>query len=285
VLQLSLIFIDSLGIILLDPPFEPLDTLGSKVLASSYRSFQCRPLFSDQDNGGLDKRGSYVDSVVEYLEHLNIRDHSDFHPLVVIKGVTYIVASEWITTNAYIERDLNTIEWMLESTKLDLEVFEKLLSKLFTHRRRIGKYASLVDNQAELFETGLPALWDNTTGSHLAKEALRDIRSNATQVRCVVKRNADRVGRSVDFLVSMMSVREGEQSVKQNHMLMFLTLVATFALPFNAVAAILGIQTKYGPENEGFWVFWAGSSAAWVCIAAVYMVMSLVKRFKRQREV
>jgi Mg2+ and Co2+ transporter CorA len=80
-----------------------------------------------------------------------------------------------------------------------------------------------------------------------------------------------------------MSVREGEESVKQNDNLTFLTLVATFVLPFNAVAAVLAIQTRYGPENEDFWVFWLVSICAWGCIWVVFWFVRWVKRPSRER--
>lgn len=58
------------------------------------------------------------------------------------------------------------------------------------------------------------------------------------------KWNEERVGRSADFVMSIMSVREGEQSVKQNESLNIPDLGGYFVLPFNAVPAVLAIQAR-----------------------------------------
>ncbi|KAK4121521.1 hypothetical protein N657DRAFT_108553 [Parathielavia appendiculata] len=287
------------GLVLLDPPFE-VDHAGQKehgeVMPSMHQAcvFHFAP-FDLRERDLLDDRSSYRKSLIHYLQHsLNLEARSDFHPLLVVRGVARIVASEWIVTNAHIERDINVIEWQLETmsaTVADVNLLQKVLTRLFTHRRRIGKYQALIEEQRDLLVQGddssMPDAW-LLEGRQLprdAGQAWRELQSDANQVHDLVTRNAERVGQLVELLMSIMSVREAGLSVKQNETLTFLALVATSALPFNAVAAVLAIQTRFGPEGESFWVFWAASLCTWGLVGSIYLLYPQVRRREVTREV
>jgi Mg2+ and Co2+ transporter CorA len=191
------------------------------------------------------------------------------HPLVILQDLYRIIASEWIAVTTYIERDLNTIEWRLEADEnVTLETYESFLGKLFILRRRIGKYKSLVDEQLELCRNQMPEGWGNSTTT---TEASIAIQNDLEQVQQLIGRNAQ----SVDLITTMMSVREGETAINQNERLGFLTVVATVVLPFNAVAAVLAIQTEYGPGQMKFWFFWVAAVAACLFIWLVFVLYRL----------
>jgi Mg2+ and Co2+ transporter CorA len=193
--------------------------------------------------------------------------------------------------NAYVQGDLNTIEWQLENllTKAaDAGVLQEFQSKLFIHRRRIALYQALIEEQRALLapnSDSMPAAWlpARRRLPSAAHQSLREMHADAKQVHDIVRRNAERVSQSVELLMSLMSVAEGKLSVKQNQTLTFLTFTATFALPFNAVAAVLGIQTRFGPESGSFWVFWAASLSVWGLIWLIYFLYRQIGQRKVPR--
>lgn len=203
------------------------------------------------------------------------------HPLEILQDLYHIIASEWITINTYIERDLNTIAWQLETEKpLSLDKLEGFLEQLFILRRRIFRYQSLVDEQLEIYRKQMPRSWDcsNNTlhGVYLA------IQDDLEQVQQAIGRNVDRISDSRELITSFMSVRAAEMSLLQNETLRFLTIVATVALPFNLVAAILAMQTEYGPGQGKFWIFWTTSLATFLCVWAGFGIYKVVTGIRRK---
>ena len=228
-----------------------------------------------------DSRETYRCSLVHCLEwNPNVQVVGVPHPLVILQDLYRIIASEWIAVNTYIERDLNTIEWRLEADEeLTLDIFESFLGKLFILRRRIGKYKTLVDEQLELCRNQLPRAWDS---SAIVTKASIAIQKDLEQVQQLIGRNTGRLAQSVDLITSIMSVREGKTSIEQNKRLGFLTVVATVILPFNTVAAILAIQTEYGPGQINFWVFWVAAAAACSFIWLLFVLYRLALHVSRQ---
>ncbi|CAM1504610.1 Fc.00g022010.m01.CDS01 [Cosmosporella sp. VM-42] len=153
------------AIVLLDPPFEARSGTGETDygarLQSAYRSFVRRPLPFEMRKKDTDTRTSYKDSLLHAFQHSSY-PLSELHPIFVLQSVARIVVSEWIATSAYVERDINTLEWRLETTDIGLEVFEKLLEKLFILRRRINKYQALIEDQSQAFKRYLPRTWTKT---------------------------------------------------------------------------------------------------------------------------
>lgn len=197
---------------------------------------------------------------------------------MIAQGINRIVASEWIATNLYIERDLNSMEWRLERNRVQIHVMENFLVKLFTLRRRIGKYAQLVDEQMRLFrEDHMPEAWT----AHLpvpAKGWLLAVQKDSAQVRDLVGKNAERISKTVDLITSIISVRESQESVDQNGSLKFLTIIATSVLPINAVAAIMALDGDYGPRGGKFWVFFVVSVSLTIFIWVIYGLFRLLKK-------
>lgn len=274
------------GIILLDPPFEESkktekENVFGQRQNSKYRSFISRPMPPQTEPKDMDYRETYRSSFVHCLKWSpTVQVAGIPHPLVILQDLYRIIISEWIAVNTYFERDLNTIEWRLEADEnVTLETFESFLGKLFILRRRIGKYKSLVDEQLELCRNQMPQAWGNSTTT---TEASIAIQNDLEQVQQLISRNVNRISQSVDLITTIMSVREGKTSIDQNETLGFLTVVATVVLPFNAVAAILAIQTEYGPGQMKFWIFWVAAVAACLFIWLVFVLYRLAIYIRTQ---
>ncbi|CVL13883.1 hypothetical protein FPRO06_09962 [Fusarium proliferatum] len=249
------------AIILVDSPFEPEDgeTMYGTRADSAYRSFICRPLPNEVKGRDQEPRSNYRASLAHIIMH-EFAQGGNFHPLIITQAVARIIASEWISTSAYIERDLNTLEWRLENDEPGMLTLESSLKKLFILRRRIRKYQGLVDEQLDLFRKYLPQAWI-ATYSPAAEKARAHAEGDFEQVRSTILDNAARLSDTLGLVTSMIQIRKGEQSAKQNDRLSFLTVIATIVLPFNALAAILGMQTSWGPGNPDFGRFWLISGA------------------------
>jgi Mg2+ and Co2+ transporter CorA len=215
-------------------------------MESVYRSFVSRPLPFEVKEKDIDSRESYMDSLVHYLRHSDVlkgRVHP--HPLLIIQGLARIIASEWIVVNTYIERDLNNIEWTLETENVTIEVFEGFIKRLFILRRRIGKYKTLLDDQLTLFLHQMPAYGDTAGNNTVEAQVFAGMKDDLVQVQGAIDRNTDRISQTLELITSIMSVRQGATSMTQNQTLGFLTILATVALPFNTIATIVGLQTDY----------------------------------------
>ena len=81
----------------------------------------------------------------------------------------------------------------------------------------------------------------------------------------------------------VLSSRLGEQSIQQNVLLGFLAVVATLAVPFSAVAGILGMQTTYGPGQVDFGKFWIISGIVIGVVFGIGIIFMLTFRFKLHR--
>ncbi|KAF2471666.1 uncharacterized protein BDR25DRAFT_313592 [Lindgomyces ingoldianus] len=251
------------GVILLDPPFESsqasLDRQRSK-----YRSFANLPL-PGQKKTPHDFRDTYLTSLLHCFRANEALKQANPSPIAVLQDVYRIVASEWIAVNAYLERDLNAIEWKFEQKTPDLDLLE-ILNKLFMLRRRTRKYQALVNDQLQL---RLPDHWQNNSAS--AQDLVRAaMKTDFEQVQDLIRANDDRITQTTNLITSVMSVLEGQKSVAQNKRLTFLTILAAIFVPFNGVAAILGMQTTFGPGGKHFWGFWAISVGIVTCSVLVY---------------
>ncbi|KAF5549526.1 translation initiation factor eIF-2B subunit delta [Fusarium mexicanum] len=244
---------------------------------SAYRSFICRPLPNEVRERDEEPRSNYQASLVHILRH-DFAQGSDFHPLVVTQAVARIIASEWISTSAYVERDLNTLEWRLENDEPGMLILESFLKKLFILRRRIRKYHGLIDEQLQLFRKYLPHAWI-ATDPPATEKTRAYMEGDFEQLRSTKLDNAARVSNTLGLVTSMIQIRKGEQSVKHNDRLSFLTVIATIVLHFNALAANLGMETSWDPGNPDFGKFWLISGATCASIWISYKSRSPQHRF------
>jgi Mg2+ and Co2+ transporter CorA len=197
------------------------------------------------------------------------------HPLIIIQGLVRIIAFEWLVVNTCIERDLNNIEWTLETENVTLEVFEGFIKRLFILRRRMGKYKTLVSDQLVLFQYQMPASWCTTCTSNTEERVFSGMKDDLVQVQRAIDRNTERIAQTLDLIKSIMSVREGETSITQNQTLGFLTVLVTVALSFNTIAIIVGLQTEYAPGKDNWSTYLIASTSTVGIIATVYTVLRL----------
>ncbi|KAH6708817.1 hypothetical protein BKA61DRAFT_659619 [Leptodontidium sp. MPI-SDFR-AT-0119] len=266
------------GVVLLDPAFEvddPGKALYGTRRESVYRSFVTNPQPFEAQERDIDSRDSYRDSIVHYLVHCQTAGAGYRHPLLILQGLARIITSEWLVVNTYVERDLNNIEWTLETENVTLEVFEGFIKRLFILRRRIGKYKTLVDDQLLLFQQQMPDSWAIESITDTESGVFNGMKGDLVQVQNAIGRNAGRVSQTLELITSIMSVREGESSIVQNQTLGFLTILATVALPFNTIATIVGLQTKYAPGEAKWGTYMIASSTAVGIIGTIYFLFRL----------
>ncbi|KAF2007283.1 hypothetical protein P154DRAFT_569168 [Amniculicola lignicola CBS 123094] len=277
------------GIILLDAPFD-IDhaKLSTKVKRqnSTYRSFIPQPVPKGPFTPDIDSRESYTTSLLHCLAQNADLRHERPHPICALQDLYRIVASEWIAVNTYLERDLNAIEWRLEGKTPSVATLDFFLSQLFIMRRRTRKYETLVDDH---LQTNLPSSWlspgsnQQTSSTAISTKVLRSIESDLAQVQVLIHRNNDRITQTVSLITSLMAVIEGKRARTLNQRLAFLTVLATIALPFNVLAAILGIQTVYGPGQKEFWVFGAVAGAITGVVLICYAVFLVLPNIREKK--
>jgi hypothetical protein len=136
-----------LGILLVDPPFK-LPEGGSQCLPPEYRSFiRERDFQNDAPVQNLPE--SNRETIVQYLERrlkgntkLLAAAKNDSFP--ILGDVYRLVASCWMVINEYINRELATIEDILEKGDPEFHDLNVYLKDLYIHRHRYARYDELI---------------------------------------------------------------------------------------------------------------------------------------------
>ncbi len=139
-----------LGIILVDPPFS-LPAGDTYCKPTGYRSFT--NIASSFDESDENVRSSSNREVI--AKHLSDRFsnnqsllESAMRDCFLILGDIYrLVASNWIVINEYVNRELATVEYILEKEEPGFRDLEMYLKDLYIYRRRCTKYDDCI-NQA-----------------------------------------------------------------------------------------------------------------------------------------
>ncbi|KAN0106747.1 hypothetical protein V8E51_009623 [Hyaloscypha variabilis] len=206
-------------------------------------------------NSAVHDRRSYRATLGKYLEQEpDLESPAAHHLMLVLQSAFRLVASEWIAASGYIERDINSIEWQLENEAVGIDGLKDFLNQLYVGRRRVRKYQELISGQLELL-----------------------------RARTAMENNFQRIAQTLQLITSVMQVLQGEQSIQQNVLLGFLAVVATLAVPFSAVAGILGMQTTYGPGQVDFGKFWIISGIVIGVVFGIGIIFMLTFRFKLHR--
>ncbi|KFA46591.1 hypothetical protein S40293_11387 [Stachybotrys chartarum IBT 40293] len=273
-------------IILLDPPFRAQSGDYGEIKDSVYNPI-VRHLTPHAGAGSsvhpvpLTRRG--IDLMAHYLtcdflgQGVGIPSVSS-----VLRDLVLMISYEWTNVATYFERDLNTIEWRLERDSLPIEALAEMQQRLFSNRRRLRKYKQLLDGQiASLQDDCLPANFAISNPAHHSQghEQLETspINAHLVEARQLMEQNHARLLESLELIASLISVRQGILSLSQNRNLGFLALVATWALPFNVFAAVLGMQTElgYGQSRWNLFLILACSTAALLSLAYLVYVWSI----------
>ena len=271
--QASLNFADEAGLVLLDPQFQtrelhippqpPFSVFCSDVLVKT-----------STDPSSSSRTPSLMDALVQFLRHpVHDERASDIKPATVVEGLSQLVAAEWIATSQFIERDIANIEVQLEADRITIEQCRELLGRLVILRRRTAKYQATIEEQCKPnFNHILPS-WPLTAHgdeAYKSEKAQKRTKQNFDQALRLMSRSATRTSQAAEFLHSIIIARETQIGLKQTVILEFLALVASAAVPFSAVAGVLGMGTPFGPAGERFGVFWATALSLLLIIGVLY---------------
>lgn len=184
-------------------------------------------------------------------------------PFALLEDLSRIIASEWLVSSTYSERELNNMEVRFErpAKKYNQQILENLLLQLMRARRRVTKYDSLVSDQLHL----CPAHWKYIHNAELKGQAMCPLTQASPsanhlsplrdfdQVRIHLAQNNTRISEAIKLVMSLMSVNLNNLTVEQNRLaearnssLAVLTGVTSFLLPFTAVTAFMAIPPESG---------------------------------------
>jgi Mg2+ and Co2+ transporter CorA len=203
----------------------------------------------------------------------------------VLADAARLVISEWTATVIYFCRDVNSLEWELEcrlgNSIIGQDQVQFALQQLFMLRRRITKYKGLVDKQRSICASPNSASWASCGNEAAAAKVRNELLADYDQLQQLINDTIDKIEPSIRFLNAQMVLLQGRQGLdeaktsrSQNRMLMVLTFVATFFLPFNAIAAILNISGDFAPGGSGFGIFWASAIPVSVLLVLALFAMS-----------
>ena len=176
---------------------------------------------------------------------------------LILGDIYRLAASNWIVINEYVNRELATIEYILEKeepTFLDLEVY---LKDLYIYRRRVTRYHELITQAKEQCTARGQQSWSRDETSKLAAADAKDMEGDFIYLQHKVVGTSGRIEKNINLLTALVSIGEGKQALDENRGIARLSLLATVFLPFSTVATIFSIQGGYGPGQSTFWLFWA----------------------------
>ncbi|KAE9377400.1 hypothetical protein N431DRAFT_480447 [Stipitochalara longipes BDJ] len=274
------------GIILLDPPFK-LPPGNFYCGPAGHRSFNRRASLLDDEEDTLPPTSNHEALVRHFRERFfnnpSLLENARSDCFFVLGDVYRLVASNWIVINEYVNRELATIEYILEKEEPTFRDLEVYLKDLYIYRRRVTRYHELITQAKEQCTTRGQRSWSGDETSALSLEHAKDMETDFIYLQDKVLATSRRIEKNIDLLTALVSIGEGKQTLDENRALAKLTLLATVFLPFSTVATIFSIQGGYGPGEGMFWMFWAIAiplTAFVLVISALYygIGVSILKR-------
>jgi Mg2+ and Co2+ transporter CorA len=250
---------NSTGIILLDPPFRlPPGSIYCE--PAGHRSFNRRASLLDE---GVDiiPPASNREALARHIHERFSQDPSLLEStksdcFLLLGDVYRLVASNWIVINEYVNRELATIEYILEKEEPTFRDLEVYLKDLYIYRRRVTRYHELITQAKEQCTTRGQASWACDISSTIPLEHAKDMEADFIYLQDKVLATSRRIEKNIDLLTALVSIGEGKQALDENRTVGKLGLLATVFLPFSTVATIFSIQGGYGPGERMFWLFW-----------------------------
>jgi hypothetical protein len=239
------------GVILFDPPFVPKVPSGS-VSEESEESIPtlCEKLF---------------------LSLINSCDPFPSHPFLALFRVYGFIAEEWVLTSTYIKRELQSIEYNLEISHHNVSQCEEYLVHLAAYRRRISCYIELTRQQLAAIESFGCKSWMVESPSKEMIQAREELREDFVYVVNILEKHSQRLNHNMELLL-------GLRAVSLNRTMASFALLGVFFLPFNVVAAILGMPGEYGPGTKNFWVYWAILAPVMAVVLVVHRAYGVVRQ-------
>lgn len=260
----------------MDPSFQPSSGSASLKLPE-YRSFLRRPSLRTSSQEATEIRDSIQTAFIQHLKR-NFEGSQEFvrlaksEPFFILGDLYRIAASNWNLDNDYINRELFTIEYILEKREWTFGDLEICLKDLYVYRRRCSKYHELITESKEQCSRRGQKHWSKDHSSDLAMQHGRDLEEDFTFLQSRTAETINRIEKNINLLIALVAIGEGKQQLEENRGIVRLSLLATVFLPFSTVAAILGMQGSYAPDSGGFWLFWAIA----VPLTALVMILSLL---------
>ncbi|KAN0117924.1 hypothetical protein V8E51_003901 [Hyaloscypha variabilis] len=248
------------GVILLDPPFKlPAGNLYCE--PAGHRSFNRRVSLLDDVQNTPQPTSNHEALVCHLRERFSncpsLLESAKSDCFLVLGDIYRLVASNWIVINEYVNRELATIEYILEKEEPTFRDLEVYLKDLYIYRRRVTRYHELITQAKEQCTTRGQRSWSHGDTSALSLEHAKDMEADFIYLQDKVLATSRRIEKNIDLLTALVSIGEGKQALDENRALAKLSLLATVFLPFSTVATIFSIQGGYGPGEDMFWMFWA----------------------------
>jgi Mg2+ and Co2+ transporter CorA len=183
-----------------------------------------------------------------------------------------------MVTHEYINRELATIEYILEKEEPGIQDLETYLKDLYGYRRRYTMYYNLLGEAKQQCQRRGQQNWRRSSTSDAAIAQAKDLEEDFTHLQSKMQLTGQRTEKNLNLLKSLVAISEGKHSVQENHRMAQITLVAAVFLPFSTVAAILGMQGTFAPGAEAFWVFWAVAIPLTLFIILTFVIYNSIER-------
>ena len=250
---------------LVDPPFRSKNTTFRQ--QQPVREYFSTPSSSAAaDPEGKKLKWSTKDCLLASLNRQDIRSTPPEHwPAIVVDEIACLMATEWLALYGYLHRDLLNIDRIISTGKTTYYESETILTRLFNIQRFLREFDSTMDEQLDVLRNSLPTAWATSSATAGAE---RDF----WQVKRLGRRNLAAISQATEYISNRMSIIETRSDVQGRRTVGYLTVIATLTLPFNVVAAVMGMQTDYGPDGEKFALFWQISAGVLLAALGTYGV-------------
>jgi len=262
------------GIVLIDPPFQ-YSSEGECCEAAERRPFNRRPDWKEGISDVMPCSPIRL-ALAHHLEERFTREPSlleaaQSNCFLVIGDIYRTVASNWVVIDSYINRELATVEYILEKEEPDIRQLEIYLKEMYMHRRRCNKYCELIEEAKQQCHDKGQSSWPRTSdaASSAVRKLAQDLEQDFVYLLAKTHGTALRTQKTIQLLTALVSIAGGKQAINENHGIGRLSLLAMVFLPFSTVGTILGIQTTYGPGQSTFWLFWTISISLTVFILTI----------------
>jgi Mg2+ and Co2+ transporter CorA len=259
----------------MDPPFQ-LSKSDEFCLPSAYRNFDHRPsLLHGPDDLTLPK--SNREALTCRLKQRFMKDADLFKSarkdsFLILGDLYRLIASNWVVVNEYVNRELATIEYILEKEEPGFRDLEIFLKHLHIYRRRCVKYHELITEAKEQCHKRGQQSWSTDTTSRLSAEFANDTEGDFTYLQEKTQGTAQRIEKNINLLASLVAISAGKQGMEDGRGISRFKLLAFVLLPFSIIAAILGMQGELSIGGKDFWLFWAVVLSP---IGSVFAVLTL----------
>jgi Mg2+ and Co2+ transporter CorA len=169
----------------------------------------------------------------------------------------HIIASEWMVVEDYLNRELMTVEFRLETSDLSFRDLESLMKGLHTVRRRCTCYQELINNARHFCEARGQPYWPRTTTSSIAEADAALLAKDFEKLAEKMQRIVLRTRKDIKLLIGLVAISQGNVGLQRNLGVERLTVFAALFLPFTTVATVLALPGEFAPGRGRFWVLWA----------------------------